>query len=116
MLNIIDNDDTKSEVKIKINNNLSNFDNIVSQTFINNNYQETFKINYGLNYFPEKKFKGETIKAGNYESLVIKIGEGKGDNWWCFLFPPLCLLEAEESEEKVEYNFFIKKIINKIFK
>ena len=46
---------------------------------------------------------------GYYESLVISLGEAKGDNWWCVLFPPLCLVEAEESSE-VEYKLYIKEI------
>ena len=46
------------------------------------------------------------------ESLLITLGEGKGDNWWCVLFPPLCLVEAEESSE-VEYKFFIQELIEK---
>ena len=42
----------------------------------------------------------------------MTLGEGKGDNWWCVLFPPMCLMEAEESEE-VEYKFFIQELIEK---
>ena len=57
-----------------------------------------------------------TNKEGNYESLVVKLGEGKGENFWCVLFPPLCLLEAEESDkDEVEYKSFIKEIIDKYF-
>ena len=81
-----------------------------------NKYDTEYKINYGLNYFPEKNYKGVTYKEGNYESLVVKLGEGKGENFWCVLFPPLCLLEAEESDkEEVEYKSFIKEIIDKYF-
>ena len=56
------------------------------------------------------------MNGGIYESLVITIGEGNGDNWWCVLFPPLCLLEAEKTEiEEVEYQFFVKKMLTKFF-
>lgn len=65
-----------------------------------------------MNYFPEKEYKGVKYDEGYYESLVITLGEGKGKNWWCVLFPPLCLVEAEESD-KVEYKFFIKELIDK---
>lgn len=78
------------------------------------NYLEGFKINYGSNYFPEKKYKGITYKEGYYESLVITLGEGKGDNWWCVLFPPLCLIEADESRN-VEYKSFVKEMFDKYF-
>ena len=47
-----------------------------------------------------------------YESLLVTLGSGEGNNRWCGLFPPLCLLEAEESEE-VEYKLFIQELIEK---
>ena len=52
----------------------------------------------------------------NYESLVITIGKGEGENFWCVLFPPLCLIEAEEENiSEVKYTSFIQEIINKYF-
>lgn len=74
----------------------------------------SYKINYGYNYFPEKEYNGTIFKEGEYESLLITLGEGKGNNWWCILFPPLCLIEAEESEE-IEYQFFLEEFIYNIF-
>ena len=62
-------------------------------------------------YFPKKEYKGVEYNEGNYESLVITLGEGKGDNWWCVLFPPLCLIDAEEQTSDVEYKFLVKEII-----
>ena len=76
------------------------------------NYELGYKITYGMNYFPEKEYKGTIYEEGEYESLLITLGSGEGNNWWCVLFPPLCLIEAEESEE-VEYSFFIKELFEK---
>lgn len=95
-----------------IKDNVGIIDSIVNKTLIEENYDKTYDVNYGMNYFPEKEYKGVKYKEGYYESLVIKLGEGKGKNWWCVLFPPLCLVEAEESD-KVEYKFFIKELIDK---
>ncbi len=78
------------------------------------NYEIPYKINYGSNYFPEKTYKGVKYEAGNYESLVVTLGQGSGDNWWCVLFPPLCLMEAsKEDVDDVEYEFFVKNIFDK---
>ena len=72
-----------------------------------------YSINYGYNYFPEKTYKDVVYQEGEYESVVITLGNGLGDNWWCVLFPPLCLLEAEEDNlSDVNYSFYIKKIID----
>ncbi len=71
-----------------------------------------YQINYGDNYFPLKEYKGVKYNAGIYESLVITLGTGQGKNWWCVLFPPLCLLESEQENLKDrEYKSYIKEII-----
>ena len=86
---------------------------------LSNNVKESLKdidysytINYGYNYFPEKEYNDKTYKEGKYESLLVTLGKGEGDNWWCILFPPICLIEAEESNEEVEYSSFFKTILH----
>ena len=97
-----------------ISENINILDDSVKTTLLKNNYNISYNINFGQNYFPKKEFKGITYEEGYYESVVVSLGKGKGDNWWCVLFPPLCLLEAEESEE-VEYKFFVQELIEKYF-
>lgn len=75
-------------------------------------YTENYKVNYGLNYFPKKEYKGIEYDEGDYKSLVVTLGNGLGENWWCVLFPPLCLLEAKESTD-VEYHSYVVDLINK---
>ena len=59
-------------------------------------------------YFPEKKYQDMTFPAGNYTALRVEIGEAKGQNWWCVLYPNLCFLDAvnavvpEEGKQKLE--------------
>ena len=77
-------------------------------------YNVNFNINYGLNYFPKKEFKGIVYDEGYYESLVVTLGSGLGDNWWCVLFPPLCMIEASESNN-IEYTTLVSELINKYF-
>ena len=84
------------------------FNNIVDKTLKENNYKKDFNISYGKNYFPQKEYKNVI-----YESLVISLGDGQRLNFWCVLFPPLCLVD--ETEENVEYDSIIKEIINKYF-
>ena len=68
-----------------------------------------------MNYFPEKEYKGIVYEEGEYESLVITLGNGLGENFWCVLFPPLCLLDSEEEVEDVEYTSFVKELVEKYF-
>jgi len=44
--------------------------------------------------FPAKQFAGTVYEAGEYEALRITLGDGQGANWWCVLFPPLCITAA----------------------
>lgn len=88
--------------------------NIKEVDIILKKYNIDYEINYGSNYFPEKTFKGLTYKEGNYESLVIKLGNAMGKNWWCVLFPPLCMLDQNENLSDAEYKFFAENLINKI--
>lgn len=100
------------EARNIIENNMSNLDKKISNLLKKEEYNLGYKINFGYNYFPSKEFMGVTYDEGYYESVVVTLGEGNGDNWWCVLFPPLCLLEAEESDE-VEYKFFVKELLEK---
>ena len=108
--------DTKSKKEANkiIENNLKKIDNNIYSILKRENYNLGYTINYGKNYFPEKKYKGVTYEEGYYDSLLVTLGKGEGENWWCVLFPPLCLVEAEENE-KIEYNFFLFDIIKNLF-
>ena len=95
-----------------INNNIPKIENNIDNIFKDNNYSIPYKINFGYNYFPEKTYKGNTYEEGEYESLVIYIGESNGDNWWCVLFPNYCLMETNKD---TEYKSYFKELINKLF-
>jgi len=101
------------EARIIISNNLPNIETNINDIFKNNKYNLPYEVNFGDNYFPEKTYKGATYKEGYYESLVISIGEAKGDNWWCVLFPNFCLVDTEEDNN--EYKSYFKELIHKIF-
>ena len=51
-------------------------------------------------FFPTRKYGDMAFPAGEYEALRIIIGEGRGSNWWCVMFPPLCYIEAATPSSK----------------
>ena len=112
LYNILSNTKTIDEARNTLINNLDNIDLTVKNVLIKEKYDLGYKINFGYNYFPKKEFKGINYDEGMYESLLITLGKGEGDNWWCVLFPPLCLLEATESTD-VEYKSFVKEMLDK---
>ena len=99
------------DAKEIINNNLERLNLVIEDTT-----NLVHKIDFGSNYFPKKVYKGIIYDEGNYDSVVITLGKGEGDNWWCVLFPPLCLLDSNETTEDVEYKFFVKELIEKYIK
>lgn len=104
------------EARNIIENSIDELNQDIEKMFQDNNYDMHFTINFGENHFPDKAYKGVIYNEGDYESLVVYIGEAKGDNWWCVLFPPLCLLEADENDTgEVEYKTLVGEIIDKIF-
>lgn len=96
----------------EIVDNINNVENKIKKLFDENNYNETFVVKYGLNKFPEKIYKGVKYQEGYYESLVVEIGEAAGNNFWCVLYPPLCLID-EDHETK--YKSKVIEIVSKFF-
>lgn len=61
-------------------------------------------------WFPTKEYNGFSLPAGNYTALRLVIGEGKGQNWWCVAFPPLCLGAASETvEQAAQAGYFTRE-------
>ena len=64
-------------------------------------------LRLGAEDCPLRAYETFTLPAGNYETLTVTLGAGEGHNWWCVVFPPLCLAAAGESgEEDEEWSVF----------
>lgn len=86
----------------------SNMDNIFDMI---SKKTKNFKIDYGLNHFPKKIYKGVIYPEGDYKSLVITLGNGLGDNWWCVLYPPICMIDDNNITSDVQYRLLISDIL-----
>lgn len=90
-------------------NNVTEVNGRLTEIFNSIGYETGFEVTFGHHLFPEKQFNGEIFPAGAYESLVVRIGEGRGNNWWCFVNPGVCLgpsMDAMDfSQESVNWNF-----------
>ncbi len=114
MYKLLENAKNVDEARSIINKNLYLVEKDIDKTLQKEEYPLPFSINFGLNYFPNKEYKGVVYEEGYYESVVVTLGQGLGDNWWCVLFPPLCMIEAEENTD-VEYTTMVKTIVDKYF-
>lgn len=64
---------------------------VASEVVRSKGYSYTVKVEYGEEEYPTREYEEYRFPAGRYRSLRVVIGEGEGQNWWCVLFPPLCL-------------------------
>lgn len=64
----------------------------------------TARAQYGVCAIPAKSYDNIYFPAGNYEALTITLGAGEGENWWCVVFPPLCMVDAADSAYKDNFH------------
>ena len=69
----------------------------------------TARISIGCEEFPERDYGGTVYPAGEYTALIVELGEGEGQNWWCVLFPSLCL-SAVRGEDSLEASITPEQI------
>lgn len=105
LYNYVKNANSSTSASQSIRNNLNDIKMLISQK------TNDFKINYGSNYFPKKVYRGVVYPEGEYESLVITLGNGLGDNWWCVLYPPLCMIDDNKTTNDVEYRFLVADML-----
>ncbi|WP_027954717.1 stage II sporulation protein R [Halobacillus kuroshimensis] len=119
-----------------IESRLPELEVIVEETLKAEGKRSSYTVDYGENVkFPTKLYGSYIYPAGEYEAVLITLGKGNGDNWWCVLFPPLCFLdfsngtsvaEAEETpsdneedvkeeKEEKEVKFFVVEIWESLF-
>lgn len=109
LFKLLENSKSPEETKKILEDN----ENVIKSTI--DKYNIPYTVNYGNNYFPTKEYKGVTYNSGNYESYVISLGEAKGNNWWCVMYPPLCLLESQgDNYNDVEYKSYFQEILAKL--
>ena len=71
---------------------------VAEKTVFDNGYDYPVAIELGKEEYPTKNYESCSFPAGEYTSLRILIGEAAGQNWWCVLFPPLCLSAATDAD------------------
>ena len=76
-------------------------------------YKIDYSINFGDNYFPQKTYKGVIYPSGKYKSLIVTLGNGLGNNFWCVMYPPLCLIDNQENTSNIEYKSLVIDMLNK---
>ena len=77
------------------------------------NYSVNIKVNN--EYFPTRTYAYTTLNSGYYDAVIVELGEAKGDNWWCVMYPPLCFVNKNENNAQIKYKSAIVEWLNKWF-
>ena len=99
---------SKEEILKIVSLHLEDFKTVAQNTVYENGYNYTVSIEIGNFKFPTKTYGDISFPPGFYDALRIKIGDAKGKNWWCVMFPPLCFIDVsagivpDESKEVLE--------------
>lgn len=110
MNEICKNCSSKDEAIKIVKENKNTFKQIAIDTIKSNGYSYDVNINIGNFEFPTKTYGDISLPAGYYDALRVEIGEAKGQNWWCVMFPPLCFVDIssgivpEDSKEMMQNN------------
>ena len=109
--NELHNSISKDETRIILLKNLDKIEERAEEIIKENGYDYTAKVRISFDHFPTKEYADVTLPAGEYEALKIEIGEGKGKNWWCVMFPPLCFIDASVNEVPRKDKDTLKNIL-----
>ncbi|MBQ4120107.1 MAG: stage II sporulation protein R [Clostridia bacterium] len=96
--------DSLSVAEGKAQEKLSHFNEIANQVIKENGFDYKAEVSLGDCFFETRHYDTFTLPAGNYRSLIIKLGEAKGENWWCVVFPSICIPAAFTSDLRDSVN------------
>ena len=103
----VENCSSQSEAIEAISSIMGDIELAAEEVVIAEGYDYDVSLLIGEEYYPTKTYETCAFPEGEYVSLRVCIGDAEGQNWWCCLFPPLCLSAASESGEKSNEEAFI---------
>ena len=129
---LFDTANSKSDAEEFVKANLETIEEIAQNEVYKNGYNYPVKAEIVNMHFDTRRYESYTLPAGIYDALRITIGNAEGHNWWCVMYPSICISTADEgkdrakdvlsddeysvvTDDKVVYKFFIVELFQKIF-
>ncbi len=94
-----------------VSDKLDDIQQIADDTLACNGYSYTSTVSLCEELFPDRVYDGITVPSGVYDALIIELGSGEGDNWWCVVYPPLCFVGSYSSGDSIVYQSKLQEII-----
>ncbi len=89
---------SEAEAAESAKQNIEKLQQIAQQTVYSNGYTYPVTVTVGETWFETRHYEEFTLPAGEYEALRVVIGEGEGKNWWCVMFPAVCISSAGKNK------------------
>ncbi len=108
---LVANFSTKAATMEGIRANLSEISKVATEILQKNGFSYAASAKLAIEQFPTRVYGEYILPAGEYSALIVELGSGKGDNWWCVVYPPLCFSGCAN----VIYKSKIQEIISRFY-
>ena len=102
---------TKQEAQNALQNRTGELSRAALEILRQNDFDYTASASLCNEFFPARDYDGLTLDSGYYDALIIRLGSGSGDNWWCVVYPQLCFYGSGEGT--VQYESWFAKVFGK---
>jgi len=114
---IIINTSNFNQVKQTLQNNLRNIERFVNSILSQRGFNYTSRVLIANEFFPTRSYGNHVLPANFYDALIIELGAGLGNNWWCVVYPPLCFIgNGNAYSNNFRYRSRILDMINNFFR
>ena len=101
------------EAKKIVKQNFDNIESVANSVLERDGFSYKSSAKLENEYFPTRVYDDIVLEEGNYDALIVNLGSGEGNNWWCLIFPAYCFTKSSNSD-KVEYISLIWEIIKNV--
>ena len=115
---IVASSSSKQDLMQNIKENTQILTQVANNCLHKANLNYTAKVSLKQEKFPTRVYNNNlTLESGVYDALIVELGEAKGDNWWCVIYPPLCFMNVNyNGTQNVTYKSRIQEMLEKFFK
>lgn len=106
---------TKQEAEKTLEKNFSLIESVANNVLLKNGFSYKAKARLASEEFPTRSYDGLVLEQGFYDALILDLGTGEGNNWWCVVYPPLCFLKSNPTGQDVVYKSKLVEIIKSFF-
>ncbi|MBR7091535.1 MAG: stage II sporulation protein R [Clostridia bacterium] len=112
---ILSNVESKAQAMSLLEQNLYLVEDTANQVLSKAGFDYSASASIHTELFPTRTYDNVTLVSGVYDSLIINLGTGKGDNWWCVVYPPLCFVGTDNQNSNIIYRSRLLEIINNFY-